>query len=81
VEDHERRVLRRLGGERVQGVGGQVACLDARRVLPRDGDRLAQRLHPVLHPGPDQQLQPVQLVLVVDVDGVEVEPGAPGDLG
>ena len=64
----------------VEVVSSGRPAIDARRVAARDLERAAQRLEPVLLARPDQQLEPAHLLGVGDVDRVEVEPGAPGDL-
>ncbi len=80
VEDHQRRVLRRLGGERARGRSSGRPRSRAAGRAGRSRPRCAAS-RAVLLPGPDQQLEPAHLLGVGDVDRVEVQPGAPDDLG
>jgi hypothetical protein len=80
VEDDERRPARRLPGQR-RNIREQVAPVNRRRVPPRGLHRQPQALAAVGLARPDQALQPAHVVIAGDVERVEVQPRAPGDLG
>ena len=71
---------RRLSGERGQAVA-QVTVVDDRRVAAGGGDRGGQPLLAVAFTRPDQAGKPADVIVAGDIQGVEVQPGPPGDLG
>src|SRR5882757_11429020 len=70
----------RLGGEVDEAVN-EIAADDAWRVLARYRDGGRQPLVAVRFARPDQAAQPRNVLLVGDVERVEIDAGAPDDLG
>jgi hypothetical protein len=80
VVDQQGRAGRRLAGQGRE-IGQQVAAVDARRVPAGRLDGGRQPLPAPGLAGPEQALQPADVIVVGNVERVQVQPGAPDDVG
>src|SRR5436305_7027551 len=80
MKNHERCVLRGFAAEAREGIAEQIALHDAGPDRGCDPDRAAQVDEALGLLWPDQGFEPCNLLAIREIDRVEIEPGAPGDV-